>query len=32
MFCETETPAPGNKKILGIIDIENCIKCVKAEA
>jgi len=32
MFHEIETAVPGNKKILGVMDIEKCIKCVKAEA
>jgi len=29
MFSEIETVAPGNKKMLGIISIENLLKCIK---
>jgi len=29
MFSEIETVAPGNKKMLRIINIENLLKCIK---
>ncbi len=32
MFRGIETIEPGNKDILKIIEIENCIQCVSAEA